>query len=114
MATTKDVATRNAEFVRDFLAWQRHSRGRSRETLFIYTDVLQKLLDFIGSTPLVSVSVSTLESFVNRPRVRRQPHHLRGQQIVGSPATLRRDATIVRSLFRYLADRGVIGANPSL
>jgi hypothetical protein len=34
---------RNAEMANEYLSWQRHTRNRSRETLFIHTDVIQKL-----------------------------------------------------------------------
>lgn len=103
----------NTALATEYLEWQR-KRNRSRETVFIYTDVLTKLLAWIGSTPLATVSTRTLEGFVERPRARRQPAHARGQVIVGSPATRRRDITIIRSFYKYLTERGHLAINPAL
>ncbi len=104
---------RNAALAREYLEWQRR-RNRSTETLFIYTDVLSKLLAWIGETPIAAVSTSTLEAFLDRPRKRRRPEHVRGEVIIGSPATRRRDTTILRSFFRFISERGRIGHNPAL
>jgi site-specific recombinase XerD len=109
-----DARRRNAEMAREYLAWQRHRRNRARETMFIYTDVIQKLLLWIGDTPLAAASTTTLEDFIERPRVRRRPEHVRGQKIIGSPATRKRDVTIVRGLYKYLNERGLIGVNPAV
>jgi hypothetical protein len=46
--------------------------------------------------------------------VRRRPEHVKGQAIIGGPATRKRDVTILRSFFRYLNERGLIGVNPAL
>jgi integrase len=108
-----DVRHRNPDMAREYLAW-RHRRNRARETMFIYTDVIQKLLVWIGDTPLAAVSTTSLEDFIERPRVRRRPEHVRGQKIIGSPATRKRDVTIVRGLYKYLTERARIGVNPAL
>lgn len=107
------IQTRNAAFAVEYLEWQR-KRNRTRETLFIYTDVLNKLTVWLGETPLATANVSMLEGFVNRPRKRRRPHHATGQMIEGSPATRRRDMTIIRSFYKYLVERGYIAVNPAL
>lgn len=103
----------NTALAAEYLDWQR-KRNRSRETVFVYTDVLTKLLAWIGSIPLATVSTRTLEGFVERPRARRRPAHARGQVIEGSPATRRRDITIIRSFYKYLTERGHLAINPSL
>lgn len=106
--------TRNVAHAAEYLDWQR-KRNRSRETLFIYTDVLNKLLSWIGDTPLATVSPRMLEGFIDRPRARRRPGHpTNGQMIEGSPATRRRDITIVRSFYKYLTERGYLASNPAL
>jgi len=107
------IQTRNAGYATEFLEWQR-KRNRARETLFIYTDVLTKLLAWLGETPLATASTRTLEGFVDRPRKRRRPHHASGQLIEGSPATRRRDITIIRSFYKYLTERGYLAVNPAL
>ena len=99
---------------RDFLDWHQR-RNRSRETIFIDTDVLTKLrLPASGPLPWRQSAPRTLEQFVDRPRARRRPEHLRGQVIAGAPATRRRDITIIRSFYRYLTERGIIANNPAL
>ena len=69
MAT--EVKERNTALAREYLEWQR-KRNRARETIYIYTQVLQKLLDWIDDTPLGAAHISALESFVDRPRLRRR------------------------------------------
>jgi len=54
-----------------------------------------------------------LEAFVERPRQRRSPNHARGQVVVGSAATRRRDITVVRSLYRFLRERGMVDSDRS-
>ena len=108
-----EAVQRNAEMARDYLEWQRR-RNRARETMFIYTDVVQKFLRWIGDTPLAAVPIGTVEAFIERPRLRRRPEHARGQVLIGSPATRKRDVTILRTLYRYLTDRGHISHNPAL
>lgn len=98
---------------RDYLEWQKR-RNRARETMFIYTDVVQKYLRWIGDTPLAAVPIGTVEAFIERPRLRRRPEHARGQTLIGAPATRKRDVTIIRTLYRYLTDRGHISHNPAL
>lgn len=108
-----EAVRRNAEMVREYLEWQKR-RNRSRETIFIYTDVVQKFLGWIGDTPLAAVPIQTVEAFIERPRLRRRPEHARGQVLIGAPATRKRDVTIIRTLYRYLTDRGHISHNPAL
>lgn len=107
---SSEASRRNTEWTREYLDWQRR-RNRAKETLFIYTDVLNKFLAWIGDSPLTTVSTRTMEEFIDRPRLRRRPEHARGQTIIGSPATRKRDTTIVRSFFRYLTERGYIANN---
>jgi integrase/recombinase XerC len=114
MVEQNSAAERNAEMAREYLDWQRHTRNRARETMFVYTDVLSKLLTWIGGTPLAAVSTRSLEEFIERPRVRRRPEHVRGERIIGSPATRKRDVTVVRTFYKYLVERGHIGTNPAL
>ena len=108
-----EAVQRNAEMARDYLEWQKR-RNRARETMFIYTDVVQKFLQWIGDTPLAAVPIGTVEAFIERPRLRRRPDHARGQLLIGAPATRKRDVTIIRTLYRYLTDRGHISHNPAL
>ncbi len=107
------TADRNTALAVEFLAWQQ-KRNRAYNTLVVYTDVLNKLLAWIGDTPLAVVSTTTLERFVERPRARRRPAHARGQVIEGAPATRRRDITVIRSFYKYLTERGLVATNPAL
>jgi len=107
------IQTRNTAYAAEFLEWQR-KRNRSHETLFIYTDVLSKLMVWLGETPLATASTRMLEGYVDRPRKRRRPHHAPGQMTEAAPATRRRDITSIRSFYKYLTERGYIAVNPAL
>lgn len=111
--TSGRVRRRNAALAREYLDWQR-KRNRARETLFIYTDTLNKVLAWIGSTPLAAVSTRTLEQFVERPRRRRRSWHPQAEPYLGAPATRARDVTVLRSFYRYLTERGYVGLNPAV
>src|SRR5690606_20264616 len=110
---SREVVEHNAALARDYLEWQGVRRNRSPETMVAYTRVLEKLLLWLGDTPLERVSLPTLERFVERPRQRRRPEHLRGSRITGSPATRKLEVTVLRTFFRYLHDRGHIRRNPT-
>jgi integrase/recombinase XerD len=114
MVLSPTIPARNAAFAAEYLEWQR-KRNRSRETLVAYTDVLNKLLVWLGETPLATASTRQLEGFVERPRARRRPGHpTNGKMIEGSPATRRRDITVIRSFYKYLTERGYLAVNPAL
>src|SRR4051794_34340764 len=107
------VTLANAGMIREFLEYQQR-RNRTADTLTCYHDCLSKFLGWMGDTPLAAASVAKLEGFVDRPRVRRRPDHPPGARVMGPPATRRRDVTIIRSLYKYLGERGRIGVNPAL
>lgn len=46
--------------------------------MFIYTEVTEKLLRWVGDTPFATVSINQLEALIERPRVRRRPEHVKG------------------------------------
>ena len=105
---TNPIQQANTARTVEYLEWQRR-RNRSPETLFIYGDVLAKLMVWLGETPLAVAPVKVLEGFIGRPRSRRRP----GQPVEGSPATRRRDTAIVRGFYKYLTERGHLAMNPA-
>jgi integrase/recombinase XerD len=107
------VQRHNAALVTEYLTWQRDRRNRSPQTIYVYTDTLDKFLRWIGGTPLAVVGLGTMESFVDRPRIRRRPTHPTNGPTMGAPATRKRDVTVLRSMYRYLHERGHLGSNPA-
>lgn len=109
---TSPVQQRNLALATEYLGWQR-KRNRSAETIYAYTDVLHKMVSWLGETPLATVPTRMLEAFIERPRARRRAGD--GPKFgEAAPATRRRDITIIRSFFRYLIERGYIATNPAL
>ncbi len=102
--TTKD----NQRLVDAYLDWQSSTRNCSPHTYAAYSGTLNKLVVHLDATPLGAASVGDLEAFVERPRARRSPNHVRGQVVVGSAATRRRDITVLRSLYGFLRERGLV------
>ncbi len=109
---TSPIQQRNLALATEYLEWQR-KRNRSAETLYAYTDVLHKMVSWMGETPSATVPTRMLEAFVERPRARRRAGD--GPKFgEAAPATRRRDITSIRSFFRYLIERGYIAVNPAL
>ena len=73
-----------------YLDWLSGTRNCSPHTYAAYSGTLNKLVVHLGATPLGAAPVGDLEAFVERPRARRSPNHVRGQVVVGSAATRRR------------------------
>lgn len=97
----------NAELVRAFLDYQRDTRGRQPSSVYDYATRLNRLLLHVGKTPLGSVSLKQLESWVNRIRGGR------AGGTIGAPASRAKDATVIRSLYGYLHSRDMIERNPA-
>jgi site-specific recombinase XerC len=96
-----------------YLDWLSGTRNCSPHTYAAYSGTLGKLVAHLDATPLGEASVMDLEAFVERPRQRRSPNHARGQVVVGSAATRRRDIIVVRSLYRFLRERGMVDSDRS-
>ena len=73
MSEINATQRKNAELAREYLEWQRYKRNRFRETMFIYTEVIEKLLRWIGDAPLATVTVNALEAFVTLRPLRCEP-----------------------------------------
>ena len=98
----------NQRLIDAFLDWQSSTRNCSPHTYAAYSGTLNKLVVHLDATPLGTASVGDPEAFVERPRARRSPNHVRGQVVVGSAATRRRDITVLRSLYGFLRERGLV------
>ena len=96
-----------------YLDWLSGTRNCSPHTYAAYSGTLDKLVAHLDATPLGEASVMDLEAFVERPRQRRSPNHVRGQVVVGSAATRRRDITVLRSMYRFLRERGLVESDRS-
>ena len=96
-----------------YLDWLSGTRNCSPHTYAAYSGTLDKLVVHLDATPLGEASVADLEAFVERPRQRRSPNHVRGQVVVGSAATRRRDITVVKGMYRFLRERGLVESDRS-
>lgn len=90
--------------LRDYLDWLRNKRQRTAVTTYGYASSLAAFLDWIGTMPLEDVPLATLEAFVHRPRRYGR---------VGAPATQAKDVAILRAMYQYLVDRGLVARNPA-
>lgn len=101
------VAEDNARLVREFLAWQRDVRIRRPSSVYDYATRLGQLLNHLGHKAMKDVRLHDLEAWLLRPRG--------GRAVDGkaAPATIAKDAAVVRSLFRYLVARELLARDPS-
>lgn len=101
------VAEDNAKQVREYLAWQRDVRRRRPSSVYDYATRLSQLLDHLGHKPMADVKLHDLEAWLLRQRG--------GRAVDGkaAPATIAKDAAVVRSMFRYLVGREHLAKDPS-
>ncbi len=88
----------------DYLMWLATERGRSANTLTSYRRDLRAFDAFLRnrSVPLVDARTADLADHIA---------HLRAQQ--KAPASITRAAVAVRSMYRFLAEEGVIDVDPA-
>lgn len=100
------VSMDNRALADAWLKWLRETRGRSALTVMQYRGKAYGLIEFLDDTPLGQADIRQLEQWLGRPR---QSADRRGK-----PATLSRDATVIKGFYRFLFERGLIRNNPSL
>ena len=94
----------NAAEVNDWIKWATTKRGLGSATVSSYASTYASLLSWTQE-PLGSLSVEQLEEFLARPR--------RGE-LAASPATLKREVASLKTLWRWMHDRGHVRQNPTL
>ena len=97
----------NRVIVTEYLAWQTTMRKRSASTVYMYRSTLAAFLYEHGHKDWSRISVEVLETWLLRPRQGRA----HGKS--GSAATILKDASILRSMFRFATERGFLDRNPA-
>lgn len=98
----------NMELVEQYLDWLRTVKGAKAITVYQYEGKLRDWLDFIGPMQLAEVRTATIETWLQRERGGRA----KGQR--AKPATIGRDATIIRNLYRFGMARGHLNEDPTM
>ncbi len=96
------------ELVDEFIAWQRNHRGRTHDSMRMYSSILHAYFNAgLGLSP----TIEQLESFKTRWR-----YGGRAGSVGGAPAdaTMARDVTVLRSFFQYLMARGYVEDDPTV
>lgn len=102
-SAAREVQAANEALVREYLDWQRNVNkivdGSARD----YTRRMESFLEWIGATPIGGVQTESIERWVQRPR---------RYVGAGSPATIAKDLTVVRSFYNWACGRQRVLYNP--
>ena len=101
------VGLPNADIARSYLDWLRTTRRRTPLTVYQYAAKLESFLDWIEPTPLDAVRAEVIESWLNRLRSGRAKGSL------GAPATITKEVSLVRGLYRFAIARDLISRDPT-
>lgn len=95
----------------EYLHWQKIQRGRPVSTLRVYEGVLRAYhRDVVGEREYDDISIEEIEAWVQRSRTGGQNGF---ESRPPAPATLARDVTILRTMYRWAHSRGLIERNPA-
>jgi hypothetical protein len=95
-------ARKNRMLARGYLDWLKHVRHRQHLTVWQYGGKLDDFLAFAGERALDELTLSELETWLDRPR--------RGGRR-GAAATLAGEVAVVRGFYRYLLAHGHLRTN---
>lgn len=101
------VRETNRQIVVEYLHWQATMRKRSAATVTMYRSTLSAFLWEFGDRDWSRITVEALETWLLRPREKRA----RGKS--GAAATIQKDASILRSMFKFATERGYLDRNPA-
>jgi integrase/recombinase XerD len=76
-------------------------------TVYQYAAKLQGFLEWIEPTPLDAVTIDRIEAWLNRPR------QGRAMGALGAPATISKDVSLLRGLYRFAIARDLITRDPT-
>lgn len=101
------VGPSNDAMARAYLEWLRTTRRRTALTVYQYAAKLQSFLGWIGNCSLDKVTTEEIERWLNRPRSGR------GAGRAGAPATISKEVSLLRGLYRYALAREWITSDPT-
>jgi site-specific recombinase XerD len=100
--------SRTVLLVQDCLTYLAGLKALTPRTIALYERLCTSLVDeCVAERGLEAVTTAAIEAWLQRPRDGRA----RGR--AGAPATLHRDASAIRGLFRWLQAQGVVRENPA-
>jgi len=97
----------SVDVAREYLSWQRHTRRRTALTVYQYAGKLESFLGFVDHESLDAVSTEQIEQWLARPRRRG------GKGQPAAAATIAKEVSLLRGLYRFAVARGWCQQNPT-
>jgi site-specific recombinase XerD len=103
-----DTHSNNLRLVTEWLTYLRNRRGRQPSTIQVYSSVIHEYVKHLGAIPLADADVRDMDEFVARPRTKK------GAAEGGANATRRKEASVLRSFYRWMFEQHMTEVNLAL